>query len=151
MCSWLLKLARRLEEIILGPRALGTFANRTRSEERLPGILFARNEVIEKTPPNDTVQPRQFITVVHKGRPYWSLFRCPCGCGEVVSLPMRLPHNPRWHIELSQDGRPTLHPSVWRNKGCMSHFWLKDGRVYWCGDTGVEPWRARPDLYARKI
>ncbi|WP_288142219.1 DUF6527 family protein [Mesorhizobium sp.] len=26
-----------------------------------------------------------------------------------------------------------MHPSVWRTKGCLSHFWLNDGRCRSCG------------------
>ncbi|AEH90643.1 MULTISPECIES: DUF6527 family protein [Mesorhizobium] len=151
MWSWLLSFLRWVEEIILGPRGPKTPADGVPSEASLADVSFARNDVVEKTPPNDAVRPGHFISVVHKGRPYWALFRCPCGCGDVVSLPTHAPHNPRWRIEVSLEGRPTLHPSVWRTKGCLSHFWLSDGRVYWCEDTGVEPWRARPDIYARKL
>ncbi|WP_367165795.1 DUF6527 family protein [Mesorhizobium sp.] len=150
MWSWLLRLLRWLEEIILGPRNPKTPADRNPSEAPPADISFARSDVVEKTPSDDTVRPGQFISVVHKGRPYWALFRCPCGCGDVVSLPTHPPHKPRWRIEMSLEGRPTLHPSVWRTKGCLSHFWLSDGRVYWCEDTGVEPWRARPHVYGRK-
>ncbi|MDM9644782.1 DUF6527 family protein [Rhizobium sp. S163] len=31
-----------------------------------------------------------------------------------------------------QADRPTLHPSVWRNSGCRSHFWVRRGRIAWC-------------------
>ncbi|WP_433995110.1 DUF6527 family protein [Afipia massiliensis] len=78
------------------------------------------------------------------------MFRCPCGCGDMISLPMQPPHNPRWRLSLSAAGRATLSPSVWRNKGCMSHFWIRDGRVYWTRDTGTEPWLARPDRYSKR-
>lgn len=116
----------------------------------LPQVRFERCDEAEKTPSNSTVRDRQFISVVYAGTPRWSLFQCPCGCGEVISLPMQSPHNPRWRLELSASGRPTLSPSVWRNKGCMSHFWIKDGRVFWCGDTGQEPWKVRPDVYSKR-
>lgn len=65
----------------------------------------------------------------------WSVgLRCPCGCGATIEL-MTLPGaNPRWSVQVDEAGRPTLHPSVWRQKGCRSHFWVRHGRIQWCGD-----------------
>jgi len=116
-----------------------------------PPVYFERCEVVAKTPANASVRERQFISVVYQNEPLWSMFRCPCGCGDVISLPMKRPHNPRWRLALTVAGRPTLYPSVWRNNGCMSHFWIKDGRVYWTRDTGTEPWVARPDVYSKRV
>ncbi len=58
--------------------------------------------------------------------------RCPCGCGEVIELLIVPEAKPRWNITTDTKGRPSLSPSVWRQKGCRSHFWLKNGRVHWC-------------------
>jgi hypothetical protein len=38
---------------------------------------------------------------------------------------------PCWQVTRHQDGTATLHPSVWRQKGCYSHFWLRRGRIHW--------------------
>ncbi|SOF01747.1 hypothetical protein SAMN05446635_9854 [Burkholderia sp. OK233] len=58
--------------------------------------------------------------------------RCPCGCGQTIELMLLREVKPRWDLVVDVGGYPTLHPSVWRQRGCRSHFWLKDGRVYWC-------------------
>ena len=123
------------------------------SRQDLP-IMYSMVKQLEKTPADVEVKPDDFISVVYQGKKYWTVFHCPCGCSEVVSLPMTEPHRPRWSLRVSRDGYPTLSPSVWRNQGCMSHFWIRDGKVYWCGNTGTAPWIARPDLYShpsRKI
>ena len=39
---------------------------------------------------------------------------------------------PRWSLTLNADGTATLYPSIWRNRGCHSHFWLRGGRIQWC-------------------
>jgi hypothetical protein len=39
---------------------------------------------------------------------------------------------PRWNVDLDNRGRVSLHPSVWRQTGCRSHFWLRSGRIEWC-------------------
>lgn len=123
----------------------------TRSRDEGQSLVsFASVQQLATLPPNHSLLPGQFISVSHKGKLFWSVFRCPCGCGEVISLPMSHPHTPRWRLEISTAGRPTLYPSIWRNKGCKSHFWLTDGSVYWCDDSGIEPWHARPDIYSHK-
>jgi len=110
-------------------------------------LLFPEVEILTKTPPSETVELGQFVVVVHKGDPYWAMFRCPCGCDSVISLPLRPPHQPRWQCSADPVGRPTLTPSVWRNSGCRSHFCIERGRVLWCHDSGRDPYVERPDLY----
>ncbi|WP_369795630.1 DUF6527 family protein [Caulobacter sp. UNC358MFTsu5.1] len=58
--------------------------------------------------------------------------RCPCGCGRTIELMLLPAAKPRWSVEIDQLGHPSLSPSVWLKSGCCSHFWLKNGRVYWC-------------------
>ncbi|WP_318030080.1 DUF6527 family protein [Rhizobium ruizarguesonis] len=58
--------------------------------------------------------------------------RCPCGCGDTIELLVAAETKPRWDVTIDEVRRPTLHPSVWRQKGCRSHFWIRRGRVHWC-------------------
>ncbi|WP_430642141.1 DUF6527 family protein [Bradyrhizobium ivorense] len=116
----------------------------------LPGVWFDRATVVEKTPSNAAVVEKHFVVVRYKDKFLWALFKCPCRCGEVVSLPLQAPHSPRWSVSINNAGRPSLYPSVWRNKACMSHFWIEDGRVFWTLDTGMAPWIAKPTLYHRQ-
>ncbi|WP_228480154.1 DUF6527 family protein [Pseudomonas aeruginosa] len=39
----------------------------------------------------------------------------------------------RWSLSVDGKGRPTLYPSIWRTTGCRSHFWVRKGRIHWCG------------------
>jgi hypothetical protein len=62
----------------------------------------------------------------------WSVgMLCPCRCGEVIRLSLVLKDRPRWRAEVLENGTVTLHPSIWRIKGCFSHFILRRGRVLW--------------------
>ena len=62
----------------------------------------------------------------------WSIgMRCPCGCDEPIELALFPEASTRWTLKLDVDGRPTLHPSVWRRTGCCSHFLVRNGRVDW--------------------
>lgn len=101
-----------------------------------------------KTPANDEVEEGIFVKVQYKGKPYWCLFRCPCGCKKVITLSLQENHSPHWEIKVSESGRPSLFPSVWQNSGCLSHFWIDEGKVIWCGNSGIEPWVAEPEFYS---
>jgi hypothetical protein len=103
-----------------------------RNQPIKPEVLFESISVVDKTPKNESVGDGEFIMVVYREKPIWALFRCPCGCGHVISLSLQNVHYPNWKVDKSLAGRPTLYPSVNQNNGCYSHFWIEDGRVYWC-------------------
>jgi hypothetical protein len=109
---------------------------------------FSHVTEVATTPSNETVKAGEFYHVVYSGVDYWVLFRCPCGCGDLISLTLQKSHNPHWQVSTSHSHRPTLYPSVWRNKGCKSHFWVHDGSINWCEDSGLAPHLVRPDLYS---
>jgi hypothetical protein len=64
---------------------------------------------------------------------FWAAaMRCPCGCNERIELNLIASVRPAWAASLHTDGTVSLYPSVWRQKGCRSHFILKQGKVTWC-------------------
>lgn len=113
-----------------------------------PRLHFKSLMVVSKTPGNASIGNDDFIAVIHENNPYWAMFKCPCGCGTVISLSLQKIHKPSWTVEKTKAGRPSLYPSVWQNTGCCSHFWIKDGRVNWCSNSGIEPWVAEPEHYS---
>lgn len=77
--------------------------------------------------------PRYDLVLAREGGEDWCVgMRCPCGCGRVVELLVIDEAKPRWKVLVSANGLPTLTPSVWLQKGCRSHFWIRDGQVHWC-------------------
>ena len=104
-----------------------------------PAVAFAQIIDVSVPPVNASVDEGKFYRVARNGEPKWALFQCPCGCGFVVTLSLQPTHRPRWRVRTSDDDRPTLRPSVWRDGGCFSHFFVDDGRVYWCLDSGSPP------------
>lgn len=77
--------------------------------------------------------PRRDVVLARDEGEDWCVgMRCPCGCGDIIELLVIKEAKPRWDIILDLEGRPSLSPSVWRQKGCHSHFWLRRGRVVWC-------------------
>jgi hypothetical protein len=109
------------------------------ASKALPPVHFSTIEIVSKPPKNNEVVTGALYCTVSADKPKWSLFSCPCGCGDIVTLSLQSAHRPYWKLTKMDSGRPTLYPSVWRDKGCLSHFWVKDGRVFWCDDTGSHP------------
>lgn len=60
---------------------------------------------------------------------------CPCGCGEVLYMNLLRERRPSWSFSVETDGTITLTPSVWRQKGCRSHFYVRRGIVEWCREA----------------
>jgi hypothetical protein len=115
------------------------------TREPLPPVLFTRVCADDRPPPNAGIEANVFYFVSQHRRPKWALFQCPCGCGSIVTLSLQPAHHPHWTVRRSRNDRPTLHPSIWRDVGCMSHFLVVDGRIYWCGDSGTSPGRGFDD------
>jgi hypothetical protein len=72
-----------------------------------------------------------FYLVGESAEPWAAFFLCPCGCGDSISLSLIPTDSPRWRIMEHRDGSFSLIPSVWRIRGCRSHFVIRKGRVYW--------------------
>jgi len=80
-----------------------------------------------------TFMPRRDLILARDDGENWCVgMRCPCGCGYVIELLVVAEAKPRWDVTVDTKGGPTLAPSVWLQKGCRSHFWLRDGRIRWC-------------------
>ena len=64
--------------------------------------------------------------------PCAAALNCPCGCGEVIQLNLLEAARPCWKVREHPKGLVSITPSVQRTKGCRSHFWLREGEIYWC-------------------
>lgn len=73
------------------------------------------------------------VYIAGEGDHLWAAaMMCPCGCGQVIELNLLKQTRPCWSVQEHADGTVTLAPSVWRQKGCRSHFLLRHGRIDWC-------------------
>lgn len=79
---------------------------------------------------------KHVVYVVGDGEPWCAAMMCPCGCGAVIQLSLLRHERPSWRVELSNDGWPSLSPSVWRTLDCRSHFFLRNGEIVWCNADG---------------
>jgi hypothetical protein len=67
---------------------------------------------------------------------------CPCGCGRTLQMNLLTDERPCWRVSKHADGTASLHPSVWRQKDCRSHFWFRRGRIQWAIDRAPP----KPDI-----
>lgn len=87
----------------------------------------------ERHPSVDELADNDLVVVGAGGFTKWACFKCPCGCGQKISLSLQKERRPRWSIAVDWLQRPTVHPSVHQLAGCLSHFWIKRGEVEWTG------------------
>lgn len=86
-------------------------------------------EFTEEMP--ETFLPRT-IYLVGEGEHLWNASMiCPCGCGQVLHMNLQPDSRPLWRATQHPDGTASLHPSVWRQKGCRAHFWFQNGAIRW--------------------
>lgn len=80
----------------------------------------------------DEPKPRT-VYLAGEGRHLWCAgFVCPCGCGEIIRLNLLEDARPCWVVSKHPDETVSIEPSVWRQKGCRSHFFVRRGRIDWC-------------------
>lgn len=71
------------------------------------------------------------VYLIGENEPWAAIFLCPCGCKQSIWLNLVKGHRPLWKIRVTRKGIPTAEPSINRQVGCRSHFWLKAGRIIW--------------------
>jgi hypothetical protein len=69
--------------------------------------------------------------LVDRGYPRNLLFKCPDGCGEIITVNLDPASGPAWKY-YCRDGLHTLYPSVVLTTGCKSHFILYRDKIMWC-------------------
>lgn len=73
------------------------------------------------------------IYITHEeGALCYLMMKCPCGCGADIDLSLLKGLKPRWSVEFNTKGTISITPSIWRKRGCKSHFFYKKGTVIWC-------------------
>jgi hypothetical protein len=94
----------------------------------------------------ETVEGGVVYLIGDKLNPWSAAMLCPCGCGSLIQLSLLPNDRPRWRAHRHFDGAVSLFPSVWRNKGCFSHFILRNGRIQWA-QPGPPPPLWGTDVY----
>lgn len=79
----------------------------------------------------DEHQPNTLYLIGKLGKEWLAGLGCPCGCGDFIELVLD-GHKPKWKLSFSDNGHPSLFPSVYRSIKCKSHFFLESGAILWC-------------------
>lgn len=87
-------------------------------------------ERVEDLP--DDIQPLKLYLAGSDQNLWAAAMVCPCGCKDRIELNLLKTAKPCWTALVNPDGTATLEPSVWRQKGCGSHFFLRNGLIEWC-------------------
>lgn len=95
--------------------------------------------LVSDHPDPDKMNAGTIYIVGGKGFQKWAYFRCPADAAEIVQLSLMKERRPRWRVKGDFLGRPTVHPSVRQLDGTFAHFWIRNGRVDWCADSGKQP------------
>jgi len=87
-------------------------------------------------PVQENIQAGVVYIIHSSGHQKWAMFRCPGHEDELIQLCLIRTRRPRWTVKTDWLGRPTINPSVRQLDGSLAHFWVKDGNVEWCVDSG---------------
>lgn len=90
--------------------------------------------VIQRVDEEPETLEKGIVYELGETRHEWAVvFVCPCGCDQRIALNL-LHRSDRdiWTVQSDIRGRVTLHPSVWRQVGCRSHFIMRSGKINWC-------------------
>jgi len=69
---------------------------------------------------------------IGEGEFKWLLvFRCPCGCKDIIQLNLLKEAKPRWRVKFHDYGDVSVYPSVNRQINCRSHFNITKNSVRW--------------------
>lgn len=86
------------------------------------------NKYVEQIP--EDLKPG-LLYVEGRGNQYWfASLLCPCGCRQEININLDENESPCW--QLGEVKLSDVSPSLWKNNGCKSHFFLKKGEVKWC-------------------
>ena len=87
----------------------------------------------------DVLAPKRLYLVGEGACPWSAALLCPCGCEATIQLSLLPKDEPRWRAVRHFSGSVSLRPSVWRTRGCRSHFFLRRGRVVWASPLSDAP------------
>lgn len=80
----------------------------------------------------DSLEPYKIYLAGEAEHLWAAAMVCPCGCREVIELNLLKQASPCWNVKKYRNGSISLMPSIWRQKGCRSHFFVRHGRIDWC-------------------
>jgi hypothetical protein len=86
---------------------------------------------VDIQPERDNVLRKRIYIIRNYGLSKWVVMKCPCGCDEILTLSLMKNFKPNWKIKIDKKKRITISPSIWKQDGCKSHFFIINGRLKW--------------------
>lgn len=86
--------------------------------------------------------------LVIRGLPRMLVLRCPCGCGDDLTINLDHRSGRAWKHYIRR-GQLTLYPSYWRDTHCECHFILWNNEILWCDWKYDSYWAGHSDLEER--
>ena len=103
----------------------------------LIGLLRPRGayatETVKEFP--DMLEADCVYLVGEESVPWFAALLCPCGCGALIRVSLLKDDRPRWRARRHFTGTVTLEPSIWRKRGCGSHFFVRRGQIVWAANS----------------
>jgi hypothetical protein len=98
-------------------------------QRRRRRALLYRCQIVEDLPER---YANEVVYLAGERANWWAAaMKCPCGCGDVIELNLLRAAKPCWIATIEADSTVSLTPSVWRQRGCRSHFVMRFGRIRW--------------------
>ena len=88
-----------------------------------------RLSIVDDIP--DDIEKFTLYLVKTSGFDHLAVFHCPCECGDSIILNLLGDESPSWALIISGKDLPSLTPSVFRQTGCRSHFFMRNGEIEW--------------------
>ncbi len=79
----------------------------------------------------ELVKQKTIYIVGDKAYPWLLVFKCPCGCKQLIQLNLLRDTRPFWKFRLARNNKLTISPSIWRKVGCKSHFYVTNSKITW--------------------
>jgi len=74
---------------------------------------------------------RNQIYIIQDGNePDTIVFKCPCGCKNIIHLNLLSDCSPQWSFTLKKK-KISIYPSIATKRGCKSHFWVIKSKIIW--------------------
>jgi hypothetical protein len=87
---------------------------------------------VSEAPIDEEMAPGMVYNEVRGGHAKWAHLLCP-RCKDHIQIQTARGKS-NWVLRDDWLNRPTIHPSVWETNACGAHFFVRQGRVVWCGD-----------------
>ena len=81
----------------------------------------------------DSIKENFIYIIGDKKSPWLLAFKCPCGCGQTIQLNLLKEADPCWKYKITNRKKINIFPSIWRTKGCKSHFVVRNSKTEWVG------------------